>query len=157
RCRVSGSYGQAASRKSFPASQSTGTRQFAKAAVRDWASEMQDAECTMESVRRKMNSRRVRAFCIVHFALTLALCSCGRRPPLLPVTLPDLSRVDPGVQAQVRGRYDTLNRAMSGSSTELASAYGQYGMVLQAAEYFDAAEPCYLNAQALAPNEMRWP
>jgi tetratricopeptide (TPR) repeat protein len=106
-----------------------------------------------------MNGERIRAFCIVHFALALVLDGCApSKPPLLPVTLPDLSRVDQGVQTQVRERYDTLNRAMSGSSgAELGSAYGQYGMVLQAAEYFDAAEPCYLNAQRLAPDEMRWP
>jgi tetratricopeptide (TPR) repeat protein len=39
----------------------------------------------------------------------------------------------------------------------LATAFGQYGMVLQAAEFFDVAEPCYLNAQRLAPDEVRWP
>ena len=31
------------------------------------------------------------------------------------------------------------------------------GMLLQAGEYFDAAEPAYLNAQALMPQEPRWP
>jgi len=30
-------------------------------------------------------------------------------------------------------------------------------MLLQAAEYYDAAEPAYLNAQTLAPSEPRWP
>jgi tetratricopeptide (TPR) repeat protein len=91
--------------------------------------------------------------------LIAAGCSSPARRHARPVTLPDLSRVDPGVQAQVKERYDTLKRAMDGSSTdaELATAYGQYGMVLQAAEFFDAAEPCYLNAQALAPDEFRWP
>ena len=78
---------------------------------------------------------------------------------LLPAPLPDVSRVDPGVQAQVRGRYETLNRAIAdkADAPELAAAYGQYGMVLQAAEYYDVAEPCYLNAQKLAPDEIRWP
>lgn len=77
----------------------------------------------------------------------------------MSVTLPELSRVDPGVQAQVRERYETLKRAMDGSSTpaELATAYGQLGMVLQAAEYHDVAEPCYLNAQTLAPDDIHWP
>jgi tetratricopeptide (TPR) repeat protein len=40
---------------------------------------------------------------------------------------------------------------------ELARAYGELGNLLMAAAYIDAAEPCYLNAQTLAPNEMRWP
>jgi tetratricopeptide (TPR) repeat protein len=86
---------------------------------------------------------------------------CGpARPSLLPVSLPDLSRVDQAVQVQARTRYETLTRQMKTPGTpdvELAAAYGQYGMLLQAAEYYDAAEPAYLNAQALAPNEMRWP
>jgi tetratricopeptide (TPR) repeat protein len=86
-------------------------------------------------------------------------CSSSARRHARPVSLPDLSRVDPPVQAQIKDRYDTLQQAMKGSVTdaELGTAYGQYGMVLQAAEFFDAAEPCYLNAEALAPEEIRWP
>src|SRR4051812_27440576 len=78
---------------------------------------------------------------------------------LLPAPLPDLSRVDAGVQAQIRGHYEALTRALSerAEAPELASAFGQYGMVLQAAEFYDVAEPCYLNAQKLAPDEIRWP
>ena len=30
-------------------------------------------------------------------------------------------------------------------------------MVLQAAEYYEAAEPAYLNAQDLMPGDARWP
>jgi tetratricopeptide (TPR) repeat protein len=92
-------------------------------------------------------------------AVTAAFCSSSARRHARPVTLPDLSRVDPGVQAQIKERYDTLMQAMARSTTdaELATAYGQYGMVLQASEFFDAAEPCYLNAEALAPEEFRWP
>jgi len=68
-----------------------------------------------------------------------------------------LSRLDAGVQAQVRERYAALTQAKEHAATdaELSTAFGRYGMVLQAAEYFDAAEPCYLNAQRLAPDEMR--
>jgi tetratricopeptide (TPR) repeat protein len=89
----------------------------------------------------------------------VAACTSSTRRDLLPAPLPDVSRVDPGVQAQVRGRYETLSRALADKvdAAELASAFGQYGMVLQAAEYFDVAEPCYLNAETLAPDEMRWP
>jgi tetratricopeptide (TPR) repeat protein len=78
---------------------------------------------------------------------------------LLATTLPDLSRVDAGVQAQIRGRYETLKRALGerAEAAELGAAFGQYGMVLQAAEFYDAAEPCYLNARKLAPDEIRWP
>ena len=107
-----------------------------------------------------MKSRSVLRAFVSSWVIVVAVgCSSSARRHVRPVTLPDLSRVDPGVQAQVKERYDTLKGAMGGSSTdaELATAYGQYGMVLQAAEFFDAAEPCYLNAQALAPDEFRWP
>jgi len=107
-----------------------------------------------------VRSRPLRAFVSSWFVvISIAACSSSARRHAQPVTLPDLSRVDRGVQVQVKERYDTLKRAMDGSSTdaELATAYGQYGMVLQAAEFFAAAEPCYLNAQALAPDEFRWP
>jgi tetratricopeptide (TPR) repeat protein len=92
-------------------------------------------------------------------AATATSCSSPARRHARPLTLPDLSRVDPGVQAQIKERYDSVQQAMGRSTpdAELATAYGQYGMVLQAAEFFDAAEPCYLNAQALAPDEFRWP
>src|SRR4029077_1234678 len=75
-------------------------------------------------------------------------CSSSARRHVRPVTLPDLSRVDPGVQTQIKERYNSLKQAMAGSTpdAELATAYGQYGMVLQAADFYDAAEPCYLNA-----------
>jgi tetratricopeptide (TPR) repeat protein len=93
-------------------------------------------------------------------ALASACSWFDRQPKLLPVTLPDLARVDPPVRAQARERYETLTGKISDRSSprpELASAYGQYGMLLQAARYLDAAEPCYLNAHTLAPDEVRWP
>ena len=40
---------------------------------------------------------------------------------------------------------------------EQASAYGELGKLLMAAEFGSAAESCLLNAQALAPDDMRWP
>ncbi len=39
----------------------------------------------------------------------------------------------------------------------LASAYGRLGSLLFAANRANAAETCYLHAQALAPGEVRWP
>jgi tetratricopeptide (TPR) repeat protein len=89
----------------------------------------------------------------------VAGCSSSARRDLRPVPLPDVSRVDAGVQAQVRGRYEALTRALTdkADTPELATAFGQYAMVLQAAEYYDVAEPAYLNAQRLSPDEIRWP
>ena len=44
-----------------------------------------------------------------------------------------------------------------GRQAELASAYGAFGLVLMATNYGDAANASLLHAQALAPDDMRWP
>jgi tetratricopeptide (TPR) repeat protein len=94
-------------------------------------------------------------------ALIVAASACASpRRNLQPVTLPDLSRLDASVQAQVRERHDRLTHAIDDRSTpveSLAAAYGEYGMVLQASEYFEAAEPAYLDAQTLSPEDPQWP
>jgi tetratricopeptide (TPR) repeat protein len=63
------------------------------------------------------------------------------------------------VQQQIRDRYASVVEARKAATgdADLSEKYGQYGMVLQAAEYFEAAEPAYLNAQDLSPNDLRWP
>jgi len=75
------------------------------------------------------------------------------------VILPDLVRMDAPVQAQVKQRYATLmeKKKAGASGDELGKAYGEYAMLLQAAEYYEAAEPAYLNAQDLMPGDARWP
>jgi tetratricopeptide (TPR) repeat protein len=101
------------------------------------------------------------AFCL---AVVFAACSGGPRTidgqPLRSVALPDLSRLDKNVQTQAQGLYASLTSKIEDRNTppdELAKAYGQMGMLLMAAEYFEAAEPCFLNAQALAPSDVHWP
>jgi tetratricopeptide (TPR) repeat protein len=82
--------------------------------------------------------------------------ACGVR--LLTVEMPDLSRSDPPVQAQIREAFTALEAARAaGGDDGLRRAYGELGMVLHAAEYWSAAEAAYLNAQALAPDDRRWP
>ncbi len=86
--------------------------------------------------------------------------ACASRPALLPVSLPDLSRADPAVQSQVRDLFTALTQKVGtrgAQADDLGTAFGRMGMVLQAAEYYDAAEPCYRNAQTLVPSEGRWP
>ncbi|MEP7308002.1 MAG: tetratricopeptide repeat protein [Acidobacteriota bacterium] len=97
---------------------------------------------------------------VIGVLFVLSGCASEKRPTLLPVALPNLSRVDQAVQAQVRERYAALTERSQRTATpaaDLASAYGALGMLLHASGYYDAAEPCYLNAQTLAPNELRWP
>jgi tetratricopeptide (TPR) repeat protein len=77
-----------------------------------------------------------------------------------PVSLPDLSRLTESVRAQVHERYSSLKLKMENPGTpslELSNAYGEMGKLLMAARQLNAAEPYYLNAQALVPSDMRWP
>jgi tetratricopeptide (TPR) repeat protein len=86
------------------------------------------------------------------------------RPPdgrgLQAVTLPDLSLMERPVREQMQARYSSLTSRIAdrhATAVELGTAYGEMGELLMAATYLDAAEACYLNAQALAPGDRRWP
>jgi tetratricopeptide (TPR) repeat protein len=77
-----------------------------------------------------------------------------------PVALPDVSRLAASVQTQIQERHSVLMAKREDRSTppaELGAAYGELGLILMAAEYYEAAASCYLAAQALAPGEARWP
>jgi tetratricopeptide (TPR) repeat protein len=76
------------------------------------------------------------------------------------VVLPDLSRLEESVQTQLRERYGTLSAKQNdpaASDADLATEYGETGALLMAAGLNDPAEAALLNAEALAPHEMRWP
>ncbi len=104
-------------------------------------------------------------------ALTIGSCAADDRatdqtvpnpgdPVLQAVPLPDLSHMTGPARRQIRERYALLTSAIESPDTtsgELSSAYGRMGNVLMAARYVDATEPFYLNAQALTPNDRRWP
>jgi tetratricopeptide (TPR) repeat protein len=93
-------------------------------------------------------------------ALTLTAGCASDRQSLHPVSLPDLSKADRSVQRQLREGYAALTARTGNPGTpdlDLGGAFGEMGKLLMAADYRDAAEPCFYNAQALAPNEMRWP
>ena len=79
---------------------------------------------------------------------------------LQPVTLPDFSGMVEPVDAQMRAQQSSLQARIEDPGTapvELGAAYGRMGMLLMAATYLDAAEACFLNAQGLAPSDLRWP
>ena len=79
---------------------------------------------------------------------------------LRSVVLPDLSRASESVARQLRDAHASLTRTLAEpghTNAELARAYGQMGMLLMAAEYRDEAAGCFLEAQALAPDDIRWP
>jgi tetratricopeptide (TPR) repeat protein len=85
----------------------------------------------------------------------------GREGPssVADVPLPDLSRLDAAVQSQIRQQHAALVAATgtAASPTDRAEAFGAFGKLLMAAEYFREAEPAFTNAEALAPADMRWP
>jgi tetratricopeptide (TPR) repeat protein len=79
---------------------------------------------------------------------------------LLSVALPDLSRIEAPVQRQLREGIATLISRIENRRTavvDLGAAYGELGKLLMAAQYLDAAESSYLNAQSLVPADRRWP
>ena len=76
------------------------------------------------------------------------------QPALLPVVLPDLDRAHTSVRAQLREAYAALTAAGPARAGE---AYGELGKLLMAGEYLDQAERCFRNAQALSPDDFRWP
>src|SRR6266542_4046960 len=66
---------------------------------------------------------------------------------LLRVSLPDLSKMVPSVQKQIRESHESLLAHLETHETsipELADAYGALGKLLTAADYPDAAEPGFL-------------
>lgn len=91
---------------------------------------------------------------------TSAMPAPPDRKSLRTIALPDLSSASSSVQSEIRQQYASLAAAIGNTTmpdADRAAAYGQMGKLLMAAEYLDAAESCLLNAQALAPAEMRWP
>jgi tetratricopeptide (TPR) repeat protein len=82
------------------------------------------------------------------------------RPVLQPVRLPVMASAAEPVQKQIRERDASLRAALdrpNAAPADLADAFGDLGKLLIAAEYYDAAETCFVNARALAPGDMRWP
>jgi tetratricopeptide (TPR) repeat protein len=77
-----------------------------------------------------------------------------------PVALPEVSRLAPSVQAQVRERHSALMARIEDRTTpraDLGDAYGELGLILMAAGYHEVAASCYRAAQALVPDDVRWP
>src|SRR5262245_38270959 len=93
-------------------------------------------------------------------AVAAGSCTASGQRTRSPCVLPDLTKVDEGVRAQARERFATLTQKIQNSrlpAAELGGAYGALGMVLHAAEYYDAAERCYIDAQTLAAGHVHWP
>ena len=108
----------------------------------------------------------MRAPLFVSVSVLLAVsCGCRNAPKaddrqnVRPVALPDLSRLEESVQAQMRERYAALAEKQKdprAPAADLGTEYGEMGMLLMAAEFRDPAEASLLDAQVLAPGDRRW-
>ena len=80
------------------------------------------------------------------------------QPPLLPVPLPRLDGLERAVADQIRDAHRTMLEvvAKTGASRDAADAYGSLARVYHAYEFFDSAEPAYVNAGRLAPRNGEW-
>ena len=101
---------------------------------------------------------------VVLAALVLLGAGCENQqtggPALRQVALPDLSKMTESVQLQIREANAALTRTIENrqaAPAALADAYGTLGKIFMAADLAEAAEPYLLNAQALAPSDVRWP
>src|SRR5262245_47619686 len=114
---------------------------------------------------------------VLTFVLAMLVGGCGRHDKPAPsvsaadsrqsateaargVALPNVSGLAEPVQAQMRERHSALMAKVENGTTppaELGAAYGELGMILMAAEYYEVAASCYLTAQALVPNDAKWP
>src|SRR5690349_4893793 len=105
----------------------------------------------------------VRRLAMALIATLVAAGACTQEPagPVeRPVALPDLSRVEPSVRNQGQQLFDALQAMRNKPGVPAADkgeAYGKLAMLLHAGEYYEAAEPAYLNAQSLTPSDARWP
>ncbi len=91
--------------------------------------------------------------------LCLAVACGPREPALAPTPLPDLTKLAPSAQTQIREAHSrlvslTAARAPAG---ERSAAFGELGRLLLAAQFPDAPESCFANAQALDATDFRWP
>jgi tetratricopeptide (TPR) repeat protein len=78
---------------------------------------------------------------------------------LRPVGMVMLPALEPTVKEALlaqRRRLASLVKSGKASISDFAQGYGEMGALYQAHNMYMAAEPCYLNAEMLAPNEFRW-
>jgi tetratricopeptide (TPR) repeat protein len=81
------------------------------------------------------------------------------RAGLRPVPLPRLDDLEPAVSNHLREAeraFRTQSDGGSLSGAKLADAYGAFGRLFHAYEFFDSAEACYLNAARLSPGNATW-
>ncbi len=105
---------------------------------------------------RGMGKRRIVLLCLGILAAVGAVAaavSIGRRGgALAPVVLQDAGPLDPGVARLVEAGVAEVRR-----NPGSAEAHGALGMVYEANGFSNQAAECYARAEALAPQDARWP
>lgn len=84
------------------------------------------------------------------------LASAAADAPACGTSLPDLDRLGPSVQAQIRERQAAVTDPAAGQAGAGVAARGALGMILMAASLPEAAGACFREAAGLAPEEARW-
>ena len=81
------------------------------------------------------------------------------RPAPHATPLPDLAKLAPSVQTQIRDAQARLMALVTAraAARERSRAYGDVGTLLMAAQFADAPEPYLQNAHALDDANFRWP
>lgn len=120
-------------------------------------------------LRRIVRAALVMAASVLTSACTAPEGDASTKSPPPPFTaqselrafvLPDLSLLAAPVRRQIDQHFELLARALADRATapaDRATAYGELGRVLIAAKFTDEAVACYRHAQALAPDDLRWP
>lgn len=107
-----------------------------------------------------MKSRRVLGSVLLAMGLGL-LAGCGgsrARVATVEIPEPDLSGAEAAVREQISGRREAVEQAVESGAPdgEVAEAYGALGLVYIPYDFLGAAEACFENARALAPEDYRW-
>jgi len=100
-------------------------------------------------------------------AIALFAAGCGGDGPvqreesaLLAIVEPLLDRLEPDVRQQLatsRAHVRSLREGGASDPVALGTAYAELGRRYHAYEFFEAALPCYLNAETLLSDASRWP
>src|SRR5689334_6780471 len=94
--------------------------------------------------------------CVRIFLLVLAT-TCfvhAQTARLVELRPPDLSNLEESVRDQITAAQATL--AAASKSPTLNEEYGKLGQLYHAYSLFSAARDCYLNANLLSPEDLRW-
>jgi tetratricopeptide (TPR) repeat protein len=77
----------------------------------------------------------------------------------VPVSHPDLSKLDPAIKQQIEAARSSLSSSLQqhdDASGHLADLYGNLGKLYHVYDFPDAAVACYTNAHRLAPKDFIW-